>query len=121
MANDFIWKNIPEQLKERLDLTVLWKDIPGQLNKLLSDMSLEKPKCYAEFYPKGHNFIWNAILTQLKQFNEFIDCKEEVDEVIEEPLIETPSEETSSDPQDEPDTELPSDETPSEDSQVTPT
>ena len=70
MNNIFIWWNLPLQIKEKLNITLLynWFRIPTEMNLVLRQLELDKPTCYAdEFEP---------LLLDLQKIYNIVNCTE---------------------------------------------
>lgn len=78
MNNIFIWWNLPLQIKEKLNITLLynWFKIPTEMNLVLRQLELDKPTCYADEFEPLYKVNWFTLLTDLQKIYNIVNCTE---------------------------------------------
>ena len=78
MNNIFIWWNLPLQIEEKLNITLLynWFKIPTEMNLVLRQLELDKPTCYADEFEPLYKVNWFTLLADLEKVCDVIDCTE---------------------------------------------
>lgn len=78
MNNTFIWWNLPAQIKEKLNITLLynWFKIPTEINVVLRGLEQTKPNCYAQYFEPAYKVNWFTLLADLENVCNIIDCTE---------------------------------------------
>ena len=78
MNNIFIWWNLPLQIKEKLNITLLynWFKIPTEMNLVLRQLELDKPTCYADEFEASYKVNWFTLLSDLQKIYNIVNCTE---------------------------------------------
>ena len=74
----FIWWNLPSQIKDKLNITLLynWFKIPTEINTALRILEQTKPNCYALSFEPNYKVNWFTLLVDLEKVCNVIDCTE---------------------------------------------
>jgi hypothetical protein len=77
MTCNFIWANLPKQIKDNIsvDLSYKWNRIPTELNTILRGLEISKPVCYAQYFEPNEKIYWfNLVDNQVEKLCNLIDC-----------------------------------------------
>lgn len=74
----FILWNLPIQIKDKLNITLLynWFKIPTEINVSLRQLEQDKPTCYSNEFEPLHKVNWFTLLSDLEKICNIVNCTE---------------------------------------------
>jgi len=78
MSCTFIWYNLPEQIKNKLNIIIHnnWFILPTEVNKVLRELETTKPTCYLNNFKQNHKVNWFTTISDLQRICNILDCEE---------------------------------------------
>lgn len=65
--SNFIWYNLPPQIKEKLDVDTKWFSIVKDVNILLRELEISNTYMYGQFYKPNYKVNWFSLMTDLEK------------------------------------------------------
>lgn len=78
MSCKHIWWNLPIQIKEKLNITLIskWFKIPTEINNILRQLEQDKPTCYSQSFEPNYKVNWFTLLLDLDKVCDVVECSE---------------------------------------------